>query len=106
MARTSRTLTLEYSAHALNDLDSIWTWNAKEKGISHADEYIAFLRAETLKLLSFPRSGRIVPTHNIYRYKLIKRRNKSHGHLVVFVVRKQVVKVLRYFHTSQNWQNL
>jgi hypothetical protein len=42
MARDSRKLTLDYASRALADLESIWEWNAKQYGFSHADRYVAF----------------------------------------------------------------
>lgn len=104
MARIPRPLTLEYSAQALDDLTGIWEWNAGQRGLQHADNYIAFLKAETLKLARSSSPGRPVPTRTTFRYALIRRRHQGYGHLVVFTVDLQTLRILRYYHTSQDWQ--
>jgi plasmid stabilization system protein ParE len=88
----------------IDDLSGIWEWNAHQRGINHANSYIAFLKAETLKLTRALTPGRPVPTRKAFRYTVIKRRRQGHGHLVVFMLDERVLRVLRYYHTSQNWQ--
>jgi plasmid stabilization system protein ParE len=40
------------------------------------------------------------------RYRVIQKKKKRHGHIVVYeVVDADVVRILRYFHTAQDWQN-
>lgn len=104
MARASRELKIEHTANALADLDQIWEWNADKRGVQHATQYIAFLLAETSKLASLPTPGFPVPTSQLFRYSLIRRRSHGQGHLVVFTVETDKLRVLRYLHTSQNWE--
>ena len=104
MARGPLKLEVEYTTQALADLNVVWDWNVEQRGVRHADDYLAFLKAGTLKVARSPNPGRPVPTAEIYRYALIRRRRKGYGHLAVFIVEGQTFRVLRYFHTSQDWQ--
>lgn len=103
MARSSRELTPEYTSDALRDLDAIWDWNAERYGVDHANAYLARLRQGVLQLTLSPDLGVPVPGRDDYRYKLLKRRRKGHGHLVVYLIDGNALRVLRFFHTAQNW---
>lgn len=105
MARHARRLTLEYTAESIADLDEIWEWNAERFGVDHANRYIAFLKIQCGKLTTTETPGRPVPTRDRYRYSIIKRRSKGHGHVAVFELAGRVLRLLRYFHTSQDWQS-
>ena len=105
MARGSNdSLILEYTPEALSDLDGIWDWNAATYGIAHADRYIEFLQKQTDRLRQHIQ-GRSVPTRPDFKYVTIKPRRKGHGHIVVYEIVEHRIRVLRYFHTSQDWQN-
>ena len=103
MERQSRQLTVVYSPPASFDLADIWEWNAKQYGKEHADRYVAVLKAGTEKLCRSRNVGQRVPHSDYLRYALLKRRRKGYGHLVVFAVEDNVFRVVRYFHTSQDW---
>lgn len=105
MARGSRRLALAYSPESLADLDEIWEWNARQHGVTHADVYIGFLTSATLKLTQFDTPGDPVPASSVYRYAILRRRRKGHGHVVAFTVENQAIFVWHYYHTSQDWQS-
>lgn len=105
MARETRNLTIAYSAEALATLDEIWDWNAREYGPEHASKYVAFLRTQTNKLTSAYFKGKAVPTVPRLSYILVKRKRKGHGHLAVYELIGDVIHVLQYYHTAQDWQN-
>lgn len=105
MARFSPQLTLAYTVESLANLDKIWEWNAEHKSSAHADRYLAFLKTQTNKLLATNNPGRPVPERESYRYAILKRRSRGYGHVVIFEIDGQVLRVLRYFHTSQDWEN-
>lgn len=104
MAHSPRRIALEYTAQAIADLDQIWEWNALRYGVEHADGYIRYLRSETAKLGQLPNPGRPVPTREIFRYALIRHRRGGAGHLAVFTFDTKTLRVLRYFHTAQDWE--
>lgn len=105
MARTPRELTLDYTPEALQDLDEIWEWNAGQRGKAHADRYISFLKSETARLAARRNPGRPVEKREGYRYETIRRRSQGYGHVAIFERLGSVLRVLRYFHTSQDWEN-
>ena len=97
---------VDYTAEALANLDEIWDRNAEYYGRFHADSYIEFLRQRTGRLSTEHPSGKPVPTNPKLRYRVIQKKKKRHGHLVVYeVTDNDVVRILRYFHTAQDWQN-
>lgn len=96
---------VDYTPEALVDLDVIWDWNARTYGKVHADGYIEFLRRETDHLDTEYARGRTVPTVSTLRYRMIQKKKNGHGHVVIYEVNGDVlVRILRYFHTAQNWQ--
>jgi plasmid stabilization system protein ParE len=96
---------VDYTPEALVDLDVIWDWNARKHGNVHADAYVEFLRSETDRLDSEYARGRTVPTASTLRYRMIQKKSRSHGHVVIYEVTGTVaVRILRYFHTAQDWQ--
>jgi|SRR5882724_831547 len=104
MAGIPRKLTVSYTADALASLDEIWSWNAHRYHRDHASSYIAFLEAETNKLGVEHACGKPVPSRSGIRYVTIRRKNRGHGHVAVFEIVGDIVYILDYFHTSQNWQ--
>lgn len=50
-------------------------------------------------------AGVPVKAHPGLRYIIIRRSRKGHGHLAVYQVRPDAVRVLQFFHTAQDWQN-
>jgi plasmid stabilization system protein ParE len=97
-------LTLEYTPEALSDLNAIWDWNVGKYSTAHADRYIEFLLRQTERLKS-NFHGLPVPTRPDFKYVTIRRRSKGFGHVVVYEIADNRIIILRYFHTSQDWQN-
>jgi plasmid stabilization system protein ParE len=97
-------LTVSISAPAQKDLANIWKWNAKEKSVVAADRYLAFLESRIYRIFDFQTSARPVPTKPEYKYLVLRRRPKSHGHIVIFKTEGINFAVIRVFHTAQNWQ--
>jgi plasmid stabilization system protein ParE len=105
MAAQARKLTLVYSTDALHTLDAIWVWNAEHYSVDHAEKYIEFLLVQTEKLASDYLSGRAVPNRPDLQFIVIRRRRKGHGHVAVYEVVADVVHILQFFHTAQDWPN-
>ncbi len=103
MAQGSRRLALVYSPESLADLDEIWEWNVGSYGVMHADAYISFLTSATLRLTQFDTPGDPIPASS-YRYAILRRRRKGHGHVVAFTVENRTLFAWHYYHTSQDWQ--
>jgi plasmid stabilization system protein ParE len=97
---------VDYTPEALADLDVMWDWNARKYGNIHADGYSEFLRRETDRLNTEHTRGRAVPTASMLLYRVIQKKKKGRGHVVIYEVDADVlVRILRYFHTAQDWQN-
>jgi len=90
---------------ARDELSEIWVWNAKDRGILHADKYIEFLERSIATLSKKFEKGRLVGDHPNFRYIVMKRSSKGHGHIAVYEVDGNEVRVLHIFHTAQNWQS-
>jgi plasmid stabilization system protein ParE len=96
---------VDYTPEARADLEDIWDWNAKRYGREHADSYVAFLQLKTDLLFSQHARGRPVPINPNFRYRVIQKRTKRHGHIVVYeVIDNAIVRIVRFIHTAQNWQ--
>jgi plasmid stabilization system protein ParE len=96
---------IDYTRKARGDLDEIWNWNAGHYGRAHADAYITFLQLKTELLCSEYARGRAVPSNPEYRYRIIQKRKKRHGHIVVYeILADTTVRILRFLHTAQDWQ--
>ena len=104
MARKPSKLTVNYTFLARRTLGEIWIWNAKKYGANHADSYIQFLRFEADKLATVRAEGRPVPTRADYRYIIIKKSPRGHGHLAIYTTTDTTVEVLGFYHTRQDWQ--
>jgi plasmid stabilization system protein ParE len=104
MAAESRRLTVSLSPVALAKLDEIGDWNARTYGPDHAYRYVTFLRAETAKLATLYFAGKPVPSRSKLSYITIRKRRRGHGHIAVYQVIGEVVYVLTYYHTAQDWQ--
>jgi plasmid stabilization system protein ParE len=97
---------VDHAPEALTNLDEIWDWNAERSGRVNTDLYVEFLRKRTDRLSTHYASGKPVPTNPTLIYRVIQKRKKRHGHIVVYEVNDDdVVRILRYFHTAQDWQN-
>ncbi|MGD0540438.1 MAG: type II toxin-antitoxin system RelE/ParE family toxin [Tepidisphaeraceae bacterium] len=97
---------MTFAPQALANLDEIWDWNAEQYGRAHANSYAEFLQRRTDRLSTDYAHGKPVPTNPKLYYRVIQRKKKRHGHIVVYEVNDDdVVRILRYFHTAQDWQN-
>jgi plasmid stabilization system protein ParE len=92
------------SLDAEADLTEIWLWNAEERGVRHADDYISFLREHIAKLETRSDIGTKIDLGPDYRYILMKRRSGGHGHIAVYQIRSDEILVVHVFHTSQDWR--
>src|SRR4051812_32078526 len=97
-------LTVLFSPSAIMDLDEIWEWNARHYGIDRAERYASLLLNETAKLATASYIGNSVPAAPRFNYLVIRRKRKGHGHLAVYERVGDVIHVLRYYHTAQDWQ--
>ncbi len=92
------------SRAALANLDEIGDWNARTYGPDHAHRYVALLRAETARLATLYFAGKPVPTRPKLSYITIRKHRRGHGHVAVYELIGEVVYVLHYYHTAQDWQ--
>jgi plasmid stabilization system protein ParE len=106
MGAKRRKLNVLLSAAAVASLDEIWDWNAGRYGAEHADNYIQFLRDETEKLVVNYVAGRPVPSRPQMQYIIIQWSRRGHGHVAVYELIDDAVRVLDFFHTAQDWQNI
>jgi plasmid stabilization system protein ParE len=104
MAAKKRRLRVELSPAAVSSLEEIGEWNARAYGLDHARRYIAFVIDQTEKLRTLHFAGKPVPTRPNLAYVIIRRNRKGHGHVAVYQVLGDLVMVLNYYHTAQDWQ--
>ncbi|HZK81706.1 MAG TPA: type II toxin-antitoxin system RelE/ParE family toxin [Humisphaera sp.] len=104
MAGQPSNLTVSLSPHAIRDLDEIWGWNFGKYGFDRADAYIAFLLAETANLAITYLAGKVVPKLPNLSYVVIQKRRSGHGHVAVYELIDDVIQVLHFYHTAQDWQ--
>ena len=104
-SKTSK-LKVELTDQATASLEEIWDLNATQYGRSHADEYIQFLRHKANQLATDFQQYSFVPQRTSLRFVVIKKSNLSgaYGHIAVYRVTEELVEVIDFFHTSQNWQ--
>jgi plasmid stabilization system protein ParE len=104
MASGQREMIVDYAPEALADLDEIWVWNAERYGKVHANSYVEFLQQKTDRLSAEYASGRPVPLNPQLQYRVIQKKKKRHGHIVVYeITGSATVRIIRYFHTAQDW---
>jgi plasmid stabilization system protein ParE len=104
MVAQSRTLVVKLSSEALAKLDEIGDWNARTYDPDHAYRYVAFLKAETAKLSTLYFVGKPVPTRPKLSYITIRKRRAGHGHIAVYELIGDLIYILTYYHTAENWQ--
>jgi toxin ParE1/3/4 len=104
MAAKPPRLSLTVTPAAQRDLKGIWAYNAEIYNPKHADDYVAFLDHETVKLEREYHRGKPVPGRIGLQYRNL-RKGRGHLHIVVYEVVGQTVEVLRYFHGRQDWQS-
>src|SRR5437762_12771618 len=85
-------------------LIEIWDWNASEYGVSHANDYLQFLRAAIQELASPGLKDRDVPALPHLRFRVVRKRNRGYGHVLVYRVSPERINLLHVFHTAQDWK--
>ena len=107
MRRKKKQLSLKLSREAELDLIEIHQWSRDQFGKRIADNYLNFLEEQTRQIAwSFPNRTRSLTPLGM-RWTMIKK-NKSRqsaGHIVVLKVVGDTLVVVRYFHTSQDWES-
>jgi plasmid stabilization system protein ParE len=103
MARKPPRLKLVITPQAQRDIYQIWDYNCREYDSDHANSYIDFLDKETAKLKTEYSKGKTVPVNPDLRYQIM-RKGRGHGHIAVYKIVADTVRVLHYFHTAQDWQ--
>jgi plasmid stabilization system protein ParE len=94
---------VDYTPESLSDLREIWNWNAKRHGKVHADKYVEFLQDPTDRLETDFARGRSVASHPELRYQLLRQRRSGHRHVVIYELFPWGVRILRFFHSAQDW---
>lgn len=102
MART-KALTIRLTPAARADLIGIWHWNASKNGEARADAYVDFLLASLDRLAMNPSLGKAVPEYEGLRRYLVKKRSRSHGHIVFYRHDADKLEVIHFYHTAQDW---
>ncbi|RYG39667.1 type II toxin-antitoxin system RelE/ParE family toxin [bacterium] len=71
-----------------------------------ADRYNEFLQWGLENLLEEPEQGQEIAEHRGLRRLTLRLRSGGHGHIVVHRVdtSEQTIRILRIFHTAQDWQ--
>jgi hypothetical protein len=64
-----------------------------------------FLRVAIAKLDNVYFAGKAVPTRPKLSYIIIRKRKGGYGHVAVYELIGDVVHVLNFYHTAQDWQN-
>ena len=105
MARKEGQLEVVFTPSARADWVAIWQWNAETYGERRADAYMSFLEAEIVRLATSPGLGPNVPEFPGLRRRLVKRRSRSHGHIVFYRAVDRRLEVIHIFHTAQDWQS-
>jgi plasmid stabilization system protein ParE len=102
-AERGRGLPVLYAPAALQELDAIWDWNEKTYGRGHAARYVDFLERYIETLGEHHQRGKAIESRPEFRYIMIRRRAKGHGHVAVYRCDDTAVHVLHVFHTAQDW---
>ena len=105
MAGNERPLTVIFTVSARADWIAIWHWNATTRGVRRADSYMAFLEAEIMRLASNPELGIGVEEFPGLRRRVVKKRTRGYGHVVLYRVTGSHLEVVHVYHTAQDWQS-
>jgi plasmid stabilization system protein ParE len=103
MAAKPPRLDVIVTPQAQRDLGGIWDYNSDRYDSDHANDYIGFLTDETIKLKSEYPKGKTIPGNPDLRYRIM-RKGRGHGHIAVYKIVGDTVRVFHYFHTAQDWQ--
>ena len=101
MAAKPPRLVVIVTPQAQRDLNGIWDYNFDRYDNDQARDYINFLTDQTLKLETEYPKGKIIPGNPDLRYQII-RKGRGHGHIAVYKIVGDTVRVFHYFHTAQD----
>lgn len=107
MATSEPQLNVILSRDAEDDLIEIWGDNVElYKSIDHADRYLEFLRRGINQLSITYADGPELEGFPEFRYVILRKRKKGHGHYVIYDIDEadQVVTVLRVYHSRMDIQ--
>ena len=90
---------LKLTPAAQRDLNGIWDYTAEVWSASQAEKYLAGIEARFTAVCVSPYVARerfeFDPPIRIHRYR---------SHLIIYLVRQDIVSVVRVLHARQNWQ--
>ncbi len=95
-------MNLRFSQAAKADMAEIWVYNADTYGITHANEYEAYLYSRIHTLQINPNSGRPALDRPGYRYLIMKKRARGHGHAAYYRVDGDTIWIVRILHTAMH----
>lgn len=107
MASGKRVLKVVISPQADNELDEIYRYNVKNRGLAAADRYIQFLHEKIESLAVEYNMGKPIESRPDLLYILMKPRSAGDGHLAVYKINyaAATVEIWFVFHTKQDWAN-
>ena len=103
MAPGKPPLAIIRSPAAIDELHQIWVWNVQNNGLARADAYAQFLADCIAKLAVDYAMGAPVQARPDLRYRIVRRRLRGHGHVLVYKFDQNQVRLLHVFHTAQDW---
>jgi plasmid stabilization system protein ParE len=103
MAPGKPPLAIIRSPAAIDELHQIWVWNVRNNGLARADAYAQFLADRIAKLAADYSSGTPVDARPDLRYRIVRRRLRGHGHVLVYKFDQNQVRLLHVSHTAQDW---
>jgi toxin ParE1/3/4 len=99
-----KSLSVQLTPRAEDDLWNIWQWSLSRYGLEHADAYRSFVELEIGRLADFPELGEAVSHFSEVRRLLIKRVSAQFGHFAFYRLKDGQIEVIRILHTAQDWQ--
>jgi plasmid stabilization system protein ParE len=103
MASGKSPLAIIRSPAAIHELHEIWVWNVQNHGLTRADAYAQFLADSIAKLAINYGVGKPVIGRADLQYQIVRRRLRGHGHVLVYKLDQNEVRLLHVFHTAQDW---
>jgi len=95
---------IQYSRQAIFEIDKIWSWNEKTYDSIHASAYVRFLLREAERLCRKKDAGQPIEGFPHWRQLFVRQSNKGHGYVVVFRKAEQLIEILHFYHSAQDWQ--
>lgn len=95
-------MTVVYSAEASRDLDEVFAYNQRRYDVGHAVDYVLFLENRIDGLIGEPEAGPPIEGIPDCRALTIRRKPRGHGHIAIYRVEDDVIRVLHIFHTAQD----